>query len=429
MADSEHYSSDEDFAKAQDAEDVLGPYRESFHIPPGPDRSPCAYFAGNSLGLQPKRVLERVNQELFDWATHGVEGHFKGETPWFSYHEVFRESGARLVGAKPGEVVLMNSLSVNLHLMMVSFYQPTSERYKIVIEEPCFPSDIYAVKTQLAHHGHDASKALLTVSPRAGEHTLRVEDIEALLEREGDSVALVLLGGVNFVTGQLLDMKRIASAARAKGCMVGFDLAHAAGNVPLSLHDWDVDFACWCNYKYLNSGPGAVGGCFVHERHGSNLDIPRFAGWWGNDPKTRFQMQLIPEFTPREGADGWQISNPPILALAPVKVSYDLFDEVGMDKLRAKSVRLTGYLEFLVDQLGGDAVEIITPRDPLARGCQLSLFIREYAKEIVSKMQADGVVCDYREPDVIRVAPVPLYNSFFDVWRFANSLKRCVGGS
>ncbi len=428
MADKDRFSADVAFAKVLDAEDVLGPYRESFHIPSGPNGLACAYFAGNSLGLQPKRVLERVNQELYDWATLGVDGHFRGEIPWFSYHEVFRETGARLVGAKPGEVVLMNSLSVNLHLMMVSFYRPTRERYKIVIEDPCFPSDIYAVKTQLAHHGYEAGDALVIVSPRAGEHTLREADLEELLEREGDSVALVLLGGVNFVTGQLLDMQRIAVACRAKGCMVGFDLAHAAGNVPLSLHDWDVDFACWCNYKYLNSGPGAVAGCFVHERHGANSDLPRFGGWWGNDPATRFKMQLIPEFSPRAGAEGWQISNPPILALAPVKVSYDLFDEVGMDKLRAKSLELTGYLEFLVDEIGSDGVEIITPRDPAARGCQLSLKIKGGAQALAKKMQGDGVVCDVREPDVVRVAPVPLYNSFCDVWRFAESLRRHVGG-
>lgn len=421
------FSTDEAFAKAQDAGDVLGPYRGAFHIPPSGDGSPCAYFAGNSLGLQPKRVVERVNQELFDWATHGVDGHFEGDIPWFSYHEVFRETGARLVGAKAGEVVLMNSLSVNLHLMMVSFYRPTKGRYKVVIEDPCFPSDIYAVTSQLHYHGYETSDALVVVRPRDGEHTLRETDVEELLAREGDRVALVLLGGVNFVTGQLLDMKRITAAARASGCIVGFDLAHAAGNVPLSLHDWDVDFACWCNYKYLNGGPGAVAGCFVHERHGGNAELPRFAGWWGNDPDTRFKMQLIPEFSPRAGADGWQISNPPILALAPVKVSYDLFDEVGMATLRSKSLELTGYLEFLVEGVASDCVEIITPRDPASRGCQLSLMIRGRAKEMLEKMREDGVVCDFREPDVIRVAPVPLYNTFHDVWRLAESLRRHVG--
>lgn len=423
------YRTDEQFACRCDSEDALAPYRAQFHIPPGPDGTPCVYLAGNSLGLEPKGVLERVNQELFDWAHHGVEGHFEAETPWYSYHEAFRESGAKLVGAKPCEVVLMNSLSVNLHLMMVSFYRPTRKRYKILIEDPCFPSDIYAVKSQLAFHGYDPGESLVTLSPRKGEHTLHDADIAETLEREGGRISLVLLGGVNFVTGQLFDMRRITELAHARGCIVGFDLAHAAGNVPLMLHDWNVDFACWCNYKYLNGGPGAVAGCFVHERHGKDAQRLRFAGWWGNDPVTRFKMQLIPEFAPRAGADGWQISNPPILSLSPVKVSYDMFNDVGIDALRAKSLKLTGYLEFLVDELAISGIKIMTPRDPEARGCQLSLLIEKNARDVLSELKTRGVCCDFREPDVIRVAPVPLYNTFHDVWRFAESLRCAIAAA
>lgn len=418
-----NYTATEAFAREMDAADPLRSYRDEFLLPQTPAGEPALYFCGNSLGLQPKRTRQMLTQELDDWATFGVEAHFDGRRPWYSYHEQFREMAARLVGGKPGEAVLMNSLTVNLHLMMVSFYRPTNERYKILIDSPTFPSDTYAVKTQIIHHGLNPDDALIVMQPREGEHTLRTEDIEATIEREGDSIALVLLAGVNFFTGQFYDIPRITKAAQARGCLMGVDLAHAAGNVPLQLHDWNVDFACWCSYKYLNSGPGAVAGCFVHERHGKNTSLPRFAGWWGNDPTTRFKMHLQPEFVAREGADGWQLSNPPIMALAPVLASMQIFDEVGMAPLREKSVKLTGYLEFLLDQIPDKRYEVITPRDAAARGAQLSILAHDEPKALFKALQAQHVVGDFREPNVIRVAPAPLYNSFHDVWRFVGVLS------
>lgn len=416
------YQADESCALQFDEHDPLRGYRDRFHVPLRPDGSPVIYLCGNSLGLQPKAARELVEQELDDWARLGVDAHFEGRRPWFPYHEIFRELGARLVGGRPGEVVMMNSLTVNLHLMMVSFYRPTRERFKIVMEDAAFPSDTYAIKSQIRYHGFDPEDALIVARPRAGEHTIRTEDVEALIEREGDSIALILMGGVNYYTGQLYDMERISTAARRAGCAVGWDLAHAAGNVPLHLHDWGVDFAVWCSYKYLNSGPGAVAGCFVQERHGNSADLPRFAGWWGNDPKTRFRMHLEPEFVPQPGAEGWQISNPPILAMAPLKASLDIFDGVTMGRLREKSLRLTGYLEFLIDQAPRDWFEIITPREPERRGCQLSIFVHDKPRERFDALTRAGVVGDFRPPNVIRVAPVPLYNSFHDVWKFAKIL-------
>lgn len=416
------FSNTEAVAREMDATDPLRKWRDEFHIPTAPNGEPVIYLCGNSLGLQPKRTRSILEQELDDWARLGVEAHFDGMRPWYSYHEQFRETGARLVGARPGEVVMMNSLTVNLHLMMVSFYRPTRERYKILIDYPTFPSDTYAVKTQIIHHGLDPADALTVMQPREGENTLRTEDIEHAIEREGDSIALVLLAGVNFFTGQFYDIPRITKAAQARGCVMGVDLAHAAGNVPLQLHDWNVDFACWCNYKYLNSGPGAVAACFVHERHGRNIDLPRFAGWWGNDPDSRFKMHLQPEFVARQGADGWQLSNPPIMALAPVVASMEIFDAVGMAALREKSLKLTGYLEFLLDQIPNKRYEVITPRDPAARGAQLSILAHDEPKALFKRLQQQHVVGDFREPNVIRVAPAPLYNSFHDVWRFAKIL-------
>ena len=421
------FQADEAYARQLDADDPLRGYRDRFLIPRRPDGRPVVYFAGNSLGLQPKSVRSLLDQELKDWADLGVDAHFSGQTPWYSYHEVFRESGARLVGAKPGEVVMMNSLTVNLHLMMVSFYRPTRARYKILIEDPCFPSDLYAVKTQLRYHGCDPAEALVIAKPRSDEHLLRTEDIDEILAKEGERIALVMLGGVNFVTGQVLDMAHITAAAKRHGCVVGFDLAHAAGNIPLQLHDLNIDFAVWCNYKYLNSGPGAVGGCFVHQQHGENSDLRRFGGWWGNDPTTRFQMHLQQEFVPREGADGWQVSNPPILSMAPVRASLAIFDEAGMPALRTKSERLTGYLEYLLDRIGSPRIEIITPRDPAQRGCQLSLLVRERPKEVLEQLHANGITCDFREPNVLRVAPAPLYNSYSDVWHFVGVLTQLLG--
>ena len=418
------FSSEEAFATHCDADDPLAAFRHRFFIPPHRDGSEVIYFAGNSLGLQPRTVREVLDEELEDWARLGVEAHFEGRRPWYTYNEQFRGAAARLVGAKETEVVLMNTLTVNLHLMMVSFYRPTATRYRIVMEDAAFPSDTYAVKTQLAYHGIDPADALIIARPRDGEHLIRTEDFEALLNHRGDEIALVMLAGVNYFTGQVFDMRRIAAAARRRGCLVGFDLAHAAGNVPLSLHDWDVDFAAWCNYKYLNSGPGAVAGCFVHERHARNPGLPRFGGWWGNDPETRFRMHLEPNFLPREGADGWQISNPPIMALAPVKASYDLFDAVGLPALREKSLRLTGYLQFLLDDVSAERFEVITPREPEFRGCQLSIMVHDRPRELLAALKDEGVICDFRAPNVIRVAPVPLYNTFLDVWRFANILSR-----
>ncbi len=420
-----HWQPDDAFACRLDADDPLRHFRDRFHLPAGPDGQPLLYFCGHSLGLQPKSVGPLLQAELDAWARLGVDAHFHGPHPWYSYHKLFRDTGARLVGARPGEVVMMNSLTVNLHLMMLTFFRPRGERRKILIDEPAFPSDRYAVQSQLQHHGLDPAEDLLTLRPRPGEELLRTEDIEAVIERHGPRLALVLLNGVNFLTGQWLDIGRITAAAQRQGSAAGWDLAHAAGNVPLQLHDWQVDFAVWCSYKYLNAGPGAVGGCFVHERHGNNLDLPRLAGWWGNDPATRFQMHLQDRFVPQPGAAGWQVSNPPILALVPLRASLALFDEAGMAALRAKSELLTGYLEYLLERLAG-AVEVLTPRRPEERGCALSLRLRDRGRETQAALQRAGIVCDFRPPHVIRVAPVPLYNTFQEVWMFARQLHEQV---
>lgn len=413
----------EEFARRLDAEDPLRKFRERFHIPKTFNGNPLIYFVGNSLGLMPKVTRGAVEQELDDWANLAVDAHLAGATPWYSYHETVREPAARLVGARPHEVVCMNSLTVNLHLMMATFYRPTKRRFKILMEEPAFPSDTYAVKSQIAHHGLDPRDALVLAHSRGGEFTLRQDDIEALIERQGEQISLVLLAGVNFFTGQLFDLERITAAARKHGCTVGVDLAHAVGNVPLSLHDWNVDFAIWCSYKYLNSGPGAVGGAFVHERHAKNTELPRLAGWWGNDPATRFQMHLLPEFVPVASADSWALSNPPIFSLAPLRASFAIIDEAGgVGALRAKSVKLTGYLQFLLDQIGSGKFTVITPREPSERGCQLSILAHEHPKELFAELEAADVKCDFREPDVIRAAPTPLYNTFHEVWRFARIL-------
>jgi kynureninase len=402
--------------------------RDQFHLPVRPDGSPWIYLVGNSLGLMPRAARTAVTQELDDWAALAVEGHFHGATPWFSYHEIFRDSGARLVGARPGEVVMMNSLTVNLHLMLATFYQPAPGRSLIVTEDCAFPSDTYALESHIRHRGYDPAANLLVLRPREGETLLRTDDIEQLLEQRGREIALVMLAGVNYYTGQLFDLERITAAARARGCMVGFDLAHAAGNAELRLHDWNVDFAVWCSYKYLNAGPGAVAGCFVHERHGRNPSLPRLAGWWGNDPESRFLMHQNEHFVPQPGAEGWQVSNPPILSLAPLRASLDLFDRAGMPALRKKSVALTGFLEQLLDDLAPGAIELITPRVPGARGCQLSLRVRDAGggRDLFGRIQSAGVLCDYRHPDVIRVAPVPFYNTFHDVWRFAAILRDAI---
>jgi len=411
----------EEFRAAMDARDPLAHFRQRFHLPRTRDGHECVYLCGHSLGLEPKSARSYIDQECEDWARLGVEGHFHGRNPWMPYHRLLTEQTAQLVGAEPLEVVVMNSLTVNLHLMMVSFYRPTGKRHKIVIERGAFPSDQYAVKSQILFHGFDPQQALIELTPPEGESCLRDEDIELLIDREGNSVALILLGGVNYVTGQVFDMPGITRAGHRKGCMVGFDLAHAAGNIPLHLHDWGPDFAAWCSYKYLNGGPGCVAGCFVHERHSQAWDIPRFAGWWGHNEKTRFQMG--PQFQPMAGAEGWQLSNPPIMALAPLRASMEIFSEAGMERLRSKSISLTGYMEFLLGQKASSKFSVITPPEPRRRGAQLSIRLQHHGRDLCDRLTAEGVIGDWREPDTFRVAAVPLYNSYQDVYRFVERFE------
>ncbi len=413
------------FARRMDRRDPLAGLRDRFHIPKTADGADELYFCGNSLGLQPRSTADYVVAALDDWRRLGVKGHFEGEFPWLPYHEFLTPIMAKLVGGEEAEVVAMNSLTANLHLMMVSFYRPTSARHAILIESHAFPSDRYAVESQIKFHGHDPARSLRLLTPRGGEELIRGEDIYEIIEREGDSIALILLPGVQYYTGQVFDMAEITRLGHEKGCVVGFDLAHAAGNIPLRLHDWGADFAIWCTYKYLNSGPGAVAGCFVHARHGDNADLPRFSGWWGHDKATRFEMG--PHFEPIAGAEGWQLSNPPILSLAAIRASLDVFADAGcMAPLREKSLRLTGYLEWLLGEELGDAVELISPGDPGRRGCQLSLKLKGesgYAKSMFKRLEAAGIAGDWREPDVIRIAPAPLYNRFEDCYRFVEILK------
>ena len=418
------FNADRSFAATLDAQDPLKNYRSRFHIPSHRNNPATIYLCGHSLGLQPKSVAQYVDEELADWARLGVEGHFHAKRPWMPYHELLTGQTARLVGAQPIEVVVMNSLTVNLHFMMVSFYRPTPARNKIVIEANAFPSDQYAVKSQIKFHGCDPAKALVELQPREGEAFSRTDDIEAYLAREGKSVALIMLGGVNYYSGQVFDMERITRAGHSHGCIVGFDLAHAAGNIPLKLHEWDVDFAVWCSYKYLNAGPGSTAGCFVHERHAHSPDLPRFSGWWGTNKTDRFLMG--PVFDPIPGAEGWQVSNPPILPLVALRASMEIFDEVGMEKIRAKSELLTGYLEFLLDQHAQSDISVITPRDPKQRGAQLSIRVGSRGRETYEALTRQGVICDWREPDVIRVAPIPLYNTFTEVFDFVQILSRSV---
>jgi kynureninase len=419
------FSSDEDFALQFDAQDPLRAFRGKFHLPLGKDDKPLIYFAGNSLGLMPKSARRIVEEELDNWATLGVDAHHATGTPWYTYHEALRQPTARLVGAKPPEVICMNSLTVNLHLMMATFYRPTKSRFKILMEDPAFPSDTYAIKTQIAHHGLDSRDALILARPRKGEFTIQMEEIVDLIEKHADQLAVVMLAGVNFFTGQLFDIEKTTAVAHERGVVVGFDLAHAIGNVPLTLHDWNVDFAVWCSYKYLNAGPGAVAGAFVHERHATNTKLPRLAGWFGNDPNTRFRLHLEPEFVPVASADGWQISNPSIFAMAPLRASLAIFDEAGgMEPLRAKSIRLTNYLEFLLAEIGSKKFTVITPHNSDERGCQLSILAHEHPKQLLKELETANVKCDFREPNVIRVAPTPLYNTFHEIWRFAKILAQ-----
>ena len=420
------FRNDAAYAAELDRSDLLASYRERFHIPRRADQDEI-YLCGNSLGLQPRSTERYIREELEDWQRLAVKAHFDGRRPWMPYHEFFAEPTARLVGAKPLEVVNMNSLTVNLHLMMTSFYRPTPQRHKIVIERGAFPSDHYAVESQIKLHGHDPDKSLVELAPMGDRVHIDEEDIEELLKAEGSSIALLLLPGVQYYSGQAFDLARIAKAGHTAGCVVGFDLAHATGNLPLRLHDWGVDFAVWCNYKYMNAGPGAVAGCFVHERHARDFQRPRLAGWWGHDKASRFRMG--PEFVPMAGAEGWQLSNPPVLGLAPLLASLEIFDEAGMERLREKSLKLTAYLEYLLKEKLAEEVEILTLADPARRGCQLSLRLhagRNVARHVFEQLEEAGVTGDWREPDVIRVAPVPLYNSYTDVCRFVEILAGLV---
>src|ERR1700677_5412141 len=388
------------------AADPLAAYRDRFHIPKKSAGSDCVYLCGHSLGLQPRSARAYIEQELQDWARLGVEGHFHAKNPWMPYHELLNAPTARLVGALPSEVVVMNSLTVNLHLMMVSFYRPTPARHKIVTEANAFPSDQYAVQSQIRFHGYDPAKSLVEIVPRPGETAIRTEDIEQLVAEKGGEIALILLGGVNYYTSQAFECSRITQAAHAQGCVVGFDMAHAAGNLQLRLHDWGADFAVWCSYKYLNGGPGCVAGCFVHERHAHADDLPRFVGWWGHDEPSRFEMPS--EFYPMSGAEGWQLSNPSILSMSALRASMDIFQEAGIERLRAKSISLTGYLEFLLNLRASPDFSVITPRESERRGAQLSLRIRNKGRELCATLAKEGIVGDWREPAIFRVAPGPL---------------------
>ncbi len=415
------YTTIREFAEQMDREDPLADYRDQFHIPRQANGKEFIYFTGNSLGLQPKTTRSFVEQELDDWARLGVEGHFRARNPWMPYHEFLAESTARLVGAYPQEVVVMNSLTVNLHLLMVSFYRPTHKRFKIVIEADAFPSDKYAVRSQLRFHGYDPETALIQLRSQSGDPVIPTQEIMDLIEREGNEIALIMIGGVNYYSGQAFEIEKITKAGHAKGCKVGFDLAHAVGNIHLKLHEWGPDFACWCSYKYLNSGPGGIAGIFVHDRHFQDSGLPRFEGWWGHNKNNRFNMP--DEFEPMAGAEAWQLSNPPILPLAALRASMKIFEKVGMEALREKSEHLTGYLEYLISELNSDHnLRVITPSDPKQRGCQLSLQAKETGRAIFHRLTKRGVIVDWREPDVIRLAPVPLYNRFVEVWEFAQIL-------
>jgi kynureninase len=410
-----------DFAKSLDKNDKIAYLRKEFHIPKDTDGNEWIYMCGNSLGLQPKATKEYINQELEDWANFGVEGHFEAKNPWMPYHEFLTDAMAEIVGAKPIEVVTMNTLTTNLHLLMVSFYQPTKTKFKIVIESDAFPSDRYAVESQLRFHGFDPKEGVVEWTPRNGEELLRLEDLETILEEQGDEIALLLIGGVKYYTGQYLYIKKIAELGHAKDCMVGIDLAHGAGNISPELHDSGVDFAAWCTYKYLNSGPGSLAGLFVHEKHAHNKTLNKFSGWWSHNKSTRFNMRQELDIIP--GAEGYQLSNPPILSMAAIKASLDMFSKVGMTALREKSELLTGYFEFLINQIDTDRIRIITPKNPKERGCQLSIQVKNADKNLHTKLTENNIITDWREPDVIRCAPIPMYNSFEDVYRMVEKLK------
>jgi kynureninase len=413
------------FAQQLDREDPLKGFREKFFIPQH-NNADAIYFTGNSLGLQPKSTIDYINQELEDWAALGVLGHTNARNPWMSYHEQFAAPLAKLVGALEEEVVVMNQLTANLHLLLTSFYRPSKQRFRIICEAKAFPSDQYALQTQAKLHGFDPEDAIVEVSPRMGEEVIRLEDIIAAIEKFSDSTALVIFGGVNYYTGQVFDMKTISEAAHAIGAYAGFDLAHAIGNIALEMHDWNVDFACWCSYKYLNSGPGGVAGVYIHQRHASNTSLPRMGGWWGNNKTDRFKMHRV--FDPIPTAEGWQLSNAPVLSMAAHKASLAIFEKAGMDALHKKANTLTAYLFYILDAINEKMhrklIQIITPRD--AHGCQVSMLMLERGREIFDALTDQGVICDWREPNVIRIAPVPLYNSFEDVWRFGRVVENVL---
>lgn len=415
-----------EFAQQLDAQDELKNYRNEFIFPQHEGKN-VIYFTGNSLGLQPKSAKKYVDDVMNDWANLAVEGHFYAEKPWWDYQERFAEPLSKIVGAKPSEITVMNTLTVNLHLLMVSFYRPTKTRYKIICEEKAFPSDQYMFQSQVTHHGYKPEDAIIEIKRREGEHNIRLEDILAKIEEVGDELALVLFGGVNYYTGQVFDMKTITETGHKVGANVGFDLAHAAGNINLELHDWNVDFAAWCSYKYMNSGPGNASGCFVHEKH-HHADLPRFAGWWGNKKENRFKME--PTFNPTIGADGWQVSNLPVLSLAPYLASAEMFAEVGMKKLIKKRNQITAYLEFILheidNEIDGTEFEIITPSNQEERACQLSVFLHGQGRSLFDYLMKNGVITDWREPNVIRLAPVPLYTSYEDMYEFGQRLKQGI---
>jgi kynureninase len=418
------YKNNLEFAKQQDTNDILKDFRDKFYIPTSEDNKDLIYFCGNSLGLQPKNTKDYIHEVLDDWAKFGVDAHTEAEHPWLPYHEFLAETSAKIVGAKPIEVVVMNTLTTNLHLLMVSFYQPTDKKFKVVIESDAFPSDKYAVESQIKFHGFDPKDSLILWKPRKGEEILRLEDLEKIVKDEGDEIAMFLIGGVNYYTGQYLNLKRIAEIGHSKNIKIGIDLAHGVGNIQPNLHDSNVDFAVWCTYKYLNSGPGSLGGLFVHEKHAHNKNLNRFAGWWSHNKETRFNMRQ--QFDVLPGAEGWQLSNPPILSMAAIRASLDIFKEVGMETLRKKSINLTGFLEFLLQEINSDKIHVITPRDCNSRGCQLSIKVKDADKTLYDELTNAGVISDWREPDVIRVAPVPLYNTFEEVYRFVNILKQLI---
>ncbi len=419
------YQNSLEYAQQKDNQDPLRKFRDEFEFPTFHEKE-VIYFTGNSLGLMPKKSRDYINRELDDWAKWGVEGHFDAERPWFAYHEFLTEKAAKVVGAKNSEVVVTHSLTTNLHLLMVSFYRPTKERFKIICEKKAFPSDQYALESQVKFHGFTPEEAIIEIGPRDGEHLINEEDILTAIKEHGDSLAMIMIGGVNYYTGQLFDMKTITEAGHKIGATVGFDLAHAAGNIKMHLHDWQVDFAAWCSYKYLNSSPGGVSGMFVHENHEFKPELPRFAGWWGYDKETRFKME--PGFVPMKGAEGWQLSNAPVLGMAAHLASLEIFDEAGMDNLVEKRDDLTAYLEFIINDISERSdkadFEIITPKDQSKRGAQLSILAHGQGKTLFDNISKEGVVADWREPNVIRIAPAPLYNSYTDVWRFGQALEK-----